>query len=206
MTLSHRFCPDCGAACEERVPAGDQLPRAVCTGCDLVHYVNPKVVVGCIIRAPSGELLLCKRDIEPARGRWTFPAGYLECGESCEDGAARETLEESEARVEIEGLFALLDIPHIGQAYAVYRGRLTAPHFAPTAESSEVRLTAITDVPWTDLAFPSVATALRLYVEDVEAQRDFRVHTGVVEWSGEGSRFDLDRYRLRNHKASTTRS
>lgn len=199
MTLSHRYCPDCGAACEERVPDDDFLPRAVCTACGHVHYRNPKVVVGCIVTAASGELLLCRRDIEPARGRWTFPAGYLECGESCPEGAARETREESEADVEIEGLFALLDIPHIGQAYVVYRARLSGDHFGTTPESSEVRLVAREDVPWGELAFPSVATALRLFVEDGDARR---VHSGVIEWSGEGSRFDLERYRLRDHRVS----
>lgn len=194
---SHPFCPDCGAPCKERVPEGDHLTRSVCTRCHHIHYVNPKAVVGCIVEAPGG-LLLCKRDIEPALGRWTFPAGYLELDESAFEGAARETLEESEAEVEPLGLHALLDIPHIGQVYTVYRARMIGDHFAPTPESSEVAIVPIDEIPWDQLAFPSVATALRLYVEDLR-RGEHRVHTGVVEWSREGSRFDLAQYRLRDH-------
>lgn len=197
MTLS--FCPDCGAPCSEEVPKGDHKLRSVCTGCRAIHYVNPKVVAGCIVEA-GGQVLLAKRNIEPALGRWTFPAGYLECLESCADGAARETLEETEAKVEILGLFAMLDIPHISQIYTVYRARLVGEHFAPTTESSEVKLVEIDDIPWAELAFPSVATALRLYVKDRAASR-YQTHTGIVEWTGEGSRFDLDEYRLRDHVA-----
>lgn len=197
---SHKFCPDCGSPCESRVPDGDHKPRSVCTVCKHIHYVNPNVVVGCIVEA-GDQLLLAKRDIEPARGRWTFPAGYLECGESCADGAARETMEETEATVEDLGLFALLDIPHIAQVYGVYRARLIGDHFAPTPESSEVRLVTMDEIPWDDLAFPSVATALRLYSDD-RAAGAFRTHTGIVEWTGEGSRFDLAQYRLRGHRAN----
>ena len=181
------------------MPEDDHLERSVCTTCGEIHYVNPKVVVGCIVESGK-ELLLAKRAIEPALGRWTFPAGYLECGESGFEGAARETREETEAEVERLGLHAILDIPHIGQAYQVYRARLTNAHFAPTPESSEVRLFKIDEIPWSELAFPSVATALRLYVEDLTREEGPRVHTGVVEWNQEGSRFDLGQYRLRDHR------
>ncbi|MFT5198408.1 MAG: ADP-ribose pyrophosphatase YjhB (NUDIX family) [Planctomycetota bacterium] len=197
--MSHLFCPDCGASCTELVPEGDHKLRSVCSKCDAIHYVNPKVVVGCIVEA-GDQLLLAKRNIEPALGLWTFPAGYLECLESAAEGGARETLEETEAEVETLGLFAMLDIPHISQIYAVYRARMVGDHFAPTTESSEVRLISMDDVPWTDLAFPSVATALRLYADDRSAGA-FRIHTGIVEWTGEGSRFDLEQYRLRGHLA-----
>ena len=197
--MSHRFCPDCGASCTELVPEGDHKLRSVCSKCGAIHYVNPKVVVGCIVEA-GDKLLLAKRNIEPALGLWTFPAGYLECLESAAAGGARETLEETEAKVETLGLFAMLDIPHISQIYAVYRARLLGDHFAPTAESSEVRLVSMDDIPWTDLAFPSVATILRLYADDRSAG-EFRTHTGIVEWTGEGSRFDLEQYELRNHLA-----
>jgi ADP-ribose pyrophosphatase YjhB (NUDIX family) len=197
--MSHLFCPDCGASCTELVPEGDHKLRSVCSKCDAIHYVNPKVVVGCIVEA-GDQLLLAKRNIEPALGLWTFPAGYLECLESAAEGGARETLEETEAEVETLGLFAMFDIPHISQIYAVYRARMVGDHFAPTTESSEVRLISMDDVPWTDLAFPSVATALRLYADDRDAGA-FRIHTGIVEWTGEGSRFDLEQYRLRGHLA-----
>lgn len=196
--MIHKFCPDCGAACVRKVPEGDHRERSVCSACEAIHYVNPKVVVGCIVEA-SGRLLLCKRLIEPALGKWTFPAGYLECGESAFAGAARETLEESEARVEYLGLHAMLDIPHIGQTYQVYRAKLVGTHFAPTPESSEVKLVDIEEIPWEDLAFPSVQSALQLYVDDLKRGSGPRVHTGTVEWNREGSRFDLKQYRLLDH-------
>lgn len=199
MTLTHRHCPDCGAPCEERVPEDDHRPRAVCTSCRHIHYVNPKVVVGCIVES-EGKLLLARRNIEPAHGRWTFPAGYLENGESSFEGAARETVEETEAEVRRLGLHAVLDIPHIGQVYTVFRAELVGTHFAPTPESTEVHLVEPEDIPWDELAFPSVATALRLWNEDRLAGQH-RVHTGSVVWSGEGSRFDLARYRLEDHAA-----
>jgi ADP-ribose pyrophosphatase YjhB (NUDIX family) len=197
--MTHRFCPECGAPCVEKVPLDDHKLRSVCTKCDAIHYVNPKVVVGCIVEAGE-RLLLARRNIEPALGRWTFPAGYLECLESCADGAARETMEETEAKVEPLGLFAMLDIPHISQIYAVYRARLVGDHFAPTPESSEVQLIGMNEIPWKDLAFPSVATSLRLYAADRQSHT-YRTHTGIVEWTGEGSRFDLEQYRLREHLA-----
>ena len=199
MTLTHRHCPDCGSPCEERIPEDDHRLRAVCTGCGNIHYVNPKVVVGCIVEK-GDRLLLARRNIEPARGRWTFPAGYLETGESSFDGAARETVEETEARTRRLGLHAVLDIPHIGQVYTVFRAELVGDHFAPTPESTEVKLVSPERIPWNELAFPSVSTALRLWNEDRLAGRH-RVHTGSVIWSGEGSRFDLARYRLEDHTA-----
>ncbi|MEM1448927.1 MAG: NUDIX hydrolase [Planctomycetota bacterium] len=191
------FCSVCGSPCEQRIPEGDNRERAVCAACGHIHYVNPNVVVGCIVEAGE-KILLCKRAIEPALGKWTFPAGFLECNESSPEGAARETYEESEAEVEILGLHSMLDIPHISQAYVVFRARLIGTHFGPGDESSEVELVDIDDVPWEELAFPSVSTALRLYVDDRRAGRH-RTHIGVVEWNGRGSRFDVGQYTLRDH-------
>ena len=154
MSLTHRHCPDCGSPCEARIPEDDHRPRAVCTACANIHYVNPKVVVGCIVEK-EGELLLARRNIEPARGRWTFPAGYLETGESSFDGAARETMEETEARTRMLGLHAVLDIPHIGQVYTVFRAEMEGEHFAPTPESTEVVLVDPDRIPWTSSPSPA---------------------------------------------------
>ena len=194
-----RFCPSCGAPCEERIPAGDDRPRAVCTACGTVHYRNPQAVVGCIVEAPGG-ILLCKRAIEPARGRWTFPAGFLENGEGLAAGAARETWEEACARVDVTAPHALLDVPHIAQTYVVFRATLRGTEFASGPESQHVEVVPLARIPWEELAFPSVSLALRLYVED-RTRGVFRVHQGVVHWNGEGSRFDLTRYELRGHRA-----
>lgn len=197
--MAGSFCTECGSPTELRVPEGDNRERAVCTNCGHIRYVNPNVVVGCIVEA-GDQLLLCKRAIEPALGRWTFPAGYLECNESSPAGAARETLEESDAEVEILGLHAALDIPHISQLYMVYRARLVGTHFGPGEESSEVKLVDLDDIPWADLAFPSVATALRLYAAD-RADGTHRAHMGTIQWNGQGSRFDIDQYDLLGHIA-----
>lgn len=196
-----RFCPSCGAPCEERIPAGDDRLRAVCTTCGTVHYRNPQAVVGCIVEAPGG-ILLCRRAIEPALGRWTFPAGFLENGESLAAGAARETWEEACAQVDVTAPHALLDVPHIAQTYVVFRATLRGTSFACGRESQHVEVLPLDRIPWGELAFPSVSHALRLYVED-RARGVHRVHQGVVHWSGEGSRFDLARYELREHRADS---
>jgi ADP-ribose/FAD diphosphatase len=194
-----RFCPTCGAPCEERVPPGDDRPRAVCTGCATVHYRNPNAVVGCIVETEGG-VLLCRRAIEPALGRWTFPAGFLENGESLAAGAARETWEEARARVHVEAPHALLDIPHIAQTYVVFRATLLDGGFGAGPESLGVEVVPIESIPWDLLAFPSVSLALRLYAEDRAAVRR-RVHQGIVHWTGAGSRYDLTQYELREHRA-----
>lgn len=143
-----------------RVPEGDTRPRLTCPDCGYIAYENPKLVVGAV--CTLGErVLLCRRAIEPRLGFWTVPAGFLELGESMAAGAARETLEEACARVEIGALLGFYEIPRIGQVHAFYRARLTAPDFAPGVESQEVALFAWADIPWAELAFPSVVWALR---------------------------------------------
>ncbi|MCO5555294.1 hypothetical protein L7F22_008839 [Adiantum nelumboides] len=108
------FCPACGSSTEHRIPEGEEKPRAICTSCGLVHYQNPKMVVGCLV-VHEDKVLLCKRSIEPSYGLWTLPAGYMELGESAVEGAIRETWEEANAEVDVEAPFAQLDIPQIGQ-------------------------------------------------------------------------------------------
>lgn len=144
------------------IPEGDNRHRQVCRDCGYVEYANPKIVVGAVA-AWEGKILLCKRAIEPRHGFWTIPAGYMELNESTAQGAVRETLEETGARIDIEDLLGLYDIPHIGQVYVVYKARLKAPDFGPTEESLEVDLFAWDDIPWDELAFPAVRWALEHY-------------------------------------------
>ena len=118
-----KFCSDCAHPVEFRIPPGDALPRYVCPACGAIHYQNPKLILGCVPEH-EGRLLLCKRAIEPRLGFWTFPAGFMENGETTFDGAKRETLEEANARVEIDSLYALYNIPHINQVYLLFRARL----------------------------------------------------------------------------------
>ncbi|EIC22939.1 NUDIX hydrolase [Thiorhodovibrio frisius] len=159
------FCNHCGAPVTVKVPDGDHLPRHVCERCGTIHYQNPKVVVGCI-PAWDDKILLCKRAIEPRLGFWTLPAGFMENGESARDGAARETLEEANARVEIGALYSLFNLPHIGQIYLLFRARLLDLDYSPGDESTEVRLFAEEDIPWSELAFAAVTETLKLFFAD----------------------------------------
>ena len=177
-----KFCSNCGAPVTMRVPAGDTLPRHVCDACDTIHYQNPRVVVGCIAEWED-RILLCRRAIEPRRGLWTVPAGYMENGETTFDGAMRETLEEANARVEIGPLYALYNIPHISQVYILFRARLLDPDIRPGAETLEARLFAEDEVPWDQIAFASIRNALTHYYAD-RAAGAYPFHMGTIEPAG----------------------
>ncbi|GMV54791.1 MAG: hypothetical protein AMXMBFR6_05960 [Betaproteobacteria bacterium] len=172
------FCSQCGNPVTLRIPPGDNLPRHICVECATIHYQNPKIVVGAVA-AWGDRVLLCRRAIEPRHGYWTLPAGFMENGESTADAAARETLEEACARIEIDALFSVLSIPHISQVHMLYRGRLIEQSFAPGEESLEVALFAEADIPWDQLAFRTISRTLKLYFEDRRKGR-FEIHGGEV--------------------------
>jgi len=161
-----KFCSDCGGPLEQRVPPGDHAPRQVCTRCGTIHYRNPKVIVGCIPEAADGRVLMCKRAIHPRFGLWTFPAGFLELGETAARGAQREAQEEAGADVEVDGLLAVIDVPYVSQLYMIYRARLPDPRFHPTHESSEVVLMREDEIPWQQIAFPTIWHSLKFYFAD----------------------------------------
>ena len=142
-----------------RVPEGDSLHRDVCDSCGFVNYVNPKIVVGSVVTY-EGRFLLCRRAIEPRHGFWTLPAGYMEQGETTEDGARREALEEANADIAIRDLLAVYNIPRISQVQIMYRASLKDGRFSAGEESLEVALFDWEDIPWDELAFPSVHWAL----------------------------------------------
>jgi ADP-ribose pyrophosphatase YjhB (NUDIX family) len=179
------YCSHCGAPVELRVPEGDTVPRHVCTSCGTIHYENPKMVVGCI---PEWEdrILLCRRAIEPRRGLWTLPAGFMENAETTAEGAQRETLEEANARVEIHGLYALFNIPHINQVYMLFRARLLDLDFSAGAESLETRLFTEDEIPWDEIAFITVRRTLRHYFDD-RRRGEFQFHIGTIEPMGRTS-------------------
>jgi len=158
-----------------KVPEGDNRDRMVCDDCGWVHYVNPKVVVGSVV-SHDGNILLCRRAIEPRRGFWTIPAGYLEERETAEAGALREAREEACADIVLNGLLAVYSIPRISQIQLIYRARLAAPTFSAGPESLEVRLFGWDEIPWPGLAFPSVHWALGQY-RDVQDQPVFPTFT-----------------------------
>jgi ADP-ribose pyrophosphatase YjhB (NUDIX family) len=153
------------------VPPGEDRERRVCSTCGFVDYVNPRIVTGVVAHADE-KVLLCRRAIEPRRDFWTLPAGFLELGESIEEGALREAREEACAELEIETMLGVYSIPRIGQVQVFFRARLlNAP--APGPESSEVMLAGWADIPWKELAFPSVRWALEHY-------RETRARTGFA--------------------------
>jgi ADP-ribose pyrophosphatase YjhB (NUDIX family) len=160
-----RFCNSCGAPVTHRVPEGDSLPRAVCDACGHIQYENPKIVVGCL--ALAGErILMCRRAIEPRYGLWTLPAGFMENGETAAQGAAREALEEANARVEVGELYTLFSVPHISQVHMMFRARLMDENVSPGIESLEVKLVTTDEIPWDQLAFTIVRRTLQAYIED----------------------------------------
>ena len=145
-----------------RVPEGDTTERHVCGRCGHVHYANPKIVVGAVV-THGDRILLCRRAIEPRKTFWTLPAGYLEEHETPEDGARREAREEANADIVIDALLAVYAVPHISQVQLMYRASLAQPGFSPGPESLDVALFEWDDIPWTELAFPSVQWALDHY-------------------------------------------
>jgi ADP-ribose pyrophosphatase YjhB (NUDIX family) len=174
-----KFCSNCGAAVALKIPAGDTLPRHVCDACSTIHYQNPKMIVGCIAEWED-RILLCRRAIEPRLGLWTVPAGFMENGETTAQGAARETLEEANARVEVGPLYAMYNIPHINQVYILFRARLLDLDFSAGTESLEVQLFDEKDVPWESIAFATVRNTLHHYYADRKAG-EYRFHLGTIE-------------------------
>jgi len=166
-----KFCNQCGAAVRLRVPDGDTLPRYVCEACGTIHYLNPRLVVGCVPEH-HGRVLLCRRAIEPRRGYWTVPAGFLENGETLQQAAARESLEEALAEVAVGSLLSVVHVLHAEQVHVFFRASLPAARYAAGAESLEVVLVEPAQIPWADIAFPSTDFTLRRYLEDRAAGRE----------------------------------
>jgi ADP-ribose pyrophosphatase YjhB (NUDIX family) len=164
-----KYCPECGAPVELRQPPDDNRERHICTACATIHYHNPKLVVGAIPEWEDGRILLCRRAIEPRHGLWTLPAGFMENGETTMEGAARETLEEANARIEVGELSALYNLPHINQVQLLFRAKLLDLDFSPGVESLDVRLFAEQDIPWNQLAFRPVRFTLQDYFADRKA-------------------------------------
>jgi ADP-ribose pyrophosphatase YjhB (NUDIX family) len=175
-----KFCSNCGAgALAFRIPDGDTLPRYVCAQCGTIHYQNPKIVVGCLPEW-QGQVLLCKRAIEPRLGLWTLPAGFLENGETLAAGALRETLEEANARVAIDSLYTVISLPHISQIYVMFRSTLGDLDFGPGTESLEVALFREEDIPWDQLAFRTIGRTLRNFFLDRKLG-GFPVHVSTID-------------------------
>jgi ADP-ribose pyrophosphatase YjhB (NUDIX family) len=173
-----KFCSSCGNQVVFRIPEGDNRERFLCEHCETVHYQNPRVVTGCL---PVWEekVLLCRRGIDPRSGFWTLPAGFLENGESVEEGALRETREEVCAEIVAPSLYTMFSLPHISQIYLFYRGELAAPEFAAGEETLEVALFSEHEIPWDELAFPVITQTLQHYFSD-RLQGDYPVRSSEI--------------------------
>ena len=160
-----KFCSACGQPVIQRIPEGDSRPRYVCDHCQTIHYQNPNIVAG-VLPVWGSQVLLCRRAIEPRRGFWTLPAGFMENGETLDQAARRETVEEACARVGTMALYQLFDLPHINQVHVFFRAELADLDFDIGVESLEVRLFDEHEIPWGELAFRTVTRTLECYYRD----------------------------------------
>ena len=175
-----KFCTGCGSSVTLRIPEGDDRERFVCTSCEVIHYVNPRVIVGCV-PIHEGKVLLCKRAIEPRLGYWTLPAGFMENGETTPQGAARETWEEAKAKVSGLELYRVFDVPYISQVYMFYRCTLDNGEFGVGPESLETGLYSEDEIPWDEIAFPVVRETLKEYFDDVR-EGHYPVRVSAIEY------------------------
>lgn len=170
-----KHCKNCGTAVVYRQPDdGDTKNRAVCPACNTVHYENPLNVVG-TVPVWGDKVLLCKRNIEPRKGKWTLPAGFMELDETTSEGAARETVEEAGAQFEMQSLFSVLSVPKVGQVHLFYRAKLTSDRFDPGYETQEAKLFTEAEIPWDEIAFRTVKVTLERFFAD-SALGTYSVH------------------------------
>jgi ADP-ribose pyrophosphatase YjhB (NUDIX family) len=175
MSASMHFCTHCGGATTLRTPPGDNLPRQCCDHCDVIHYSNPKFVLG-TLPVWEDKILLCRRAIEPRKGFWTLPAGFMENGETTMAAAERETTEEAGAHIRLLALYTLISVPHINQVHGIYRAELLDLDFSPGEETLEIRLFSEHEVPWEDIAFRTIALTLRHFFADRSAGEHYPFH------------------------------
>lgn len=175
-----KFCSDCGHPVTYSTPKGDNRTRAVCAQCHTIHYQNPRIIAG-TLPIFKNRVLLCKRAIEPRLGYWTLPAGFMEEGETLEQGAARETLEEAGIKVTCGQLLTSISVPFISQVHIFFHTQMhTAEHADKTSESLEVKLFEFQDIPWDRIAFPTVKRTLEYFLADYDTgelkTRVFDIH------------------------------
>ncbi|MEH3085826.1 MAG: NUDIX hydrolase [Xylophilus ampelinus] len=175
LQRTQRHCRNCGTAVQWRIPDdGDTRERAVCPACGTIHYDNPLNVVG-TVPVLGDRVLLCKRNIEPRRGLWTLPAGFMELDETLAEGAARETREEAGAEFTTGALFSVVSVVHVGQVHFFYLAELLHDRFDPGHETMEARLFREDEVPWDQIAFRTVQATLERFFADRRAGR-FAIH------------------------------
>ena len=162
--IEYRFCPRCGGGLEKRSIKAIEPKRLVCQTCSFIFYQDPKVVAGAIFTLNGGVVLL-KRGVEPAMGKWVFPGGYVDRGETVEEAALRETREESQLEIVIGSLLNVYSYPRSPNIIIVYAARITGGNLAAGDESVEAATFLPGDIPWDDLAFDSTRDALKEYIK-----------------------------------------
>ncbi|WFF40286.1 NUDIX domain-containing protein [Salinicola endophyticus] len=171
------YCSQCGNPVRFAIPEGDDRPRFQCDACGTIHYQNPRIVAG-TLPVSGSRVLLCRRAIAPRKGFWTLPAGFMENGETVEQAALRETREEASAVVDAPSLYTLISLPHIDQVYMIFRGELDGG-YAAGPESLEVALFEESEIPWGELAFPTIERTLRHFFSD-RVHGHFPLHSGQI--------------------------
>lgn len=173
------FCSECGHQLIQSTPPDDNRIRDICTNCGAIHYQNPRNVVG-IVPIWNDEVLLCRRAIEPRKGYWTLPAGFMELGETTAQGAARENQEESGVNVEMQSLFTVIDVPSVNQVHLYYLAKVLDQQLNPGPETIEAQFFKLDAIPWQELSFRTVSTTLQHYINDRQAN-SFKVHQYSID-------------------------
>ena len=174
------YCIKCGGKTKSEIIKRDNIPRNKCEACNYIHYINPKIIVGALPYRDD-RVLLCKRDIHPGFGKWTLPSGFMEMGESLEQGAEREAKEEANLKLQLKKLYGTYSIPEIGQVLFVYIGKIMNENFRAADETAEVNLFSISNIPWDQIAFPSVEFFLRNYTKDFLNGKKFSFHSNFLQ-------------------------
>ncbi len=175
---SIKHCKACGGEAPYSIPPDDNRERAICAVCGTIHYENPLNVVG-TVPVWNDKVLLCRRNIEPRYGLWTLPAGFMELGETTAEGAERETVEEAGARIDLLGLYTVINVVRVGQVHLFYRAQLRDTDFAPGPETIEAKLFCEDEIPWDEIAFRTVRVTLQRFFEDRKVGR-FEVHCADI--------------------------
>ncbi len=165
------FCSNCGSdKLNYIIPEGDHLPRYVCPACETIHYENPRMVVGCLI-VDKGKVMLARRGIEPRKGYWNLPCGFLENDETVQQGALREVYEETGASVELGHLHSVYNLPHAQQVYLIFMASMKSDYFHLTPESTEIAFFGADEIPWEDIAFSSNSFAINKWIEATDGSQ-----------------------------------
>ncbi|MFC3679911.1 NUDIX hydrolase [Bacterioplanoides pacificum] len=198
-----KYCSHCGAEVSHRIPPGDNRERFVCDRCDTIFYQNPNLVAG-TLAVYQQQILLCRRAIEPRLGYWTLPAGFMENGESTSAAACRETREEANAEVTVQQLLSLISVPHIDQVHLFYLARLEQPQFSSGEESLEVALFSEADIPWQEIAFPTVSRTLKHYFRHQHTTPQLPCLTDTIELTDSLKRLEQQE-NIKQHQKSASR-